>query len=396
MLEKYQRVYATIDLDAVHDNIEEMKRNISPDTQIMGIIKADGYGHGAVMIGKELEPVPYVFGYGVATAEEAFHLRNAGLHKPILILGYTFPYSYEEMIMQDIRPTVFRYDMLEQLSECAAKLGKKVKVHIKVDTGMARIGVSPDESGMAFVKKALSYKELEIEGVFTHFAKADETDKSAARKQLDQISQFIDRMETETGYHIPVKHCANSAGIMELKEANMDVVRAGIILYGMQPSDEVRKDMALKPVLSLKSHIVYIKQVEKGTPVSYGGTYITDKRMRIATIPVGYADGYARALSNKGYVLIHGKRAPILGRICMDQFMVSVEDIPEAQMGTEVTLIGRDGSEQITMEEVGELSGRFNYEFACELGPRVPRVYVKNGRICAYTFGEIGNTIAVS
>lgn len=379
MLEKYQRVYAEVDLDAIHYNVEQMKKNIAPDTKIMGIIKADGYGHGAVRIGRELERLDHVFGYGVATAEEAFTLREAGLEKPILILGYTFPYYYEEVIRQDIRPTVFRYDTLNELAACAAKLGKKAKIHIKVDTGMSRIGIRPDESGVSFVKEALSYELLEIEGVFTHLARADEKDKSSAERQVDRISQFYNRIETELRYHIPIKHCSNSAGIIQLQEANWDMVRAGIILYGLWPSQEIDKNaISLQPVLSLRSHIVYIKEIEKGTPVSYGGTYITEKSMRIATIPVGYGDGYPRGLSNKGYVLIHGKKAPILGRVCMDQFMVSVEEIPEAGEGDEVTLIGKDSDQQITMEELGELSGRFNYELACTLGQRIPRIYKKS------------------
>lgn len=392
-----KRIYAKVDLDALCANVEAIRNALNPGTKIMAIIKANGYGHGAVPIGKELETFDTVFGYGVATAEEAFALRKAGLHKPVLILGYTFPDNYEALIEQDISMTVFRYETLEELSTCAARLGKKAKVHIKVDTGMSRIGIFPDESGLAFVKKALSYNELMIEGVFTHFARADETDKTSAEKQFDQISQFWNDIEAQTGYQIPWKHCANSAGIMELQKTHMDMVRAGIILYGMWPSEEVEKEkISIQPMLSLKSRIVHIKQVAKGTPVSYGGTYVTDKEMRIATIPVGYADGYPRSLSGKGYVLIHGKKAPILGRICMDQLMVSVEDIPEAQTGSEVTLIGKDGGCQITMEELGDLSGRFNYEFACGLGERVPRIYIKKGEICAYTFGEAGNTIAVS
>ncbi|MCM1388344.1 MAG: alanine racemase [Bacillus sp. (in: Bacteria)] len=386
-MEKYQRVYARVDLDALHANVEAIEKIISPGAKIMGIIKANGYGHGAAPIGRELETFDTVFGYGVATAGEALTLREAGLKKPILILGYTFSDCYEELIKHDISMAVFRYDTLEELSACAAKLGKKAKIHIKVDTGMSRIGVFPDESGLAFVKKALSYEALTIEGVFTHFARADEKDKRFAEKQFDRISQFWDKVETQTGYRIPIKHCANSAGIVELPKTHMDMVRAGIILYGLWPSDEVEKDkIALRPILSLKSHIVHIKEVEKGTSVSYGGTYVTDKNMRIATIPVGYADGYPRALSGKGYVLIHGKKAPILGRICMDQFMVSVDDIPQAQPLDEVTLIGKDGAEEITMEMLGNLSGRFNYEFACGLGERVPRIYIKKEKICAYTF----------
>lgn len=381
-MNNYQRIYAAVDLDAVLYNLEQIKKNISPDTKIMGIIKADGYGHGAVRIGMELEHLDYVFGYGVATAEEALFLRQSGLRKPILILGYSFPYCYDELIEKEIRQTVFRYDMLEELDSRAAKLGRKAKVHIKVDTGMTRIGIYPDDSGLGFVKKALSYKNIEVEGVFTHFARADEKDKESVNTQLNRISRFMQRIETELGYRIPVKHCSNSAGIIELKEANMDMVRAGIIIYGLWPSSEVKKNIVpLKPALSLKSRIVYIKQVEKGVPVSYGGTYITDKKMRIATIPVGYGDGYPRSLSNKGYVLIHGKQAPILGRVCMDQFMVCIDDIPEAEEGDEVTLIGKDEGAQITLEELGALSGRFNYEFACNLGQRIPRVYIKNGEV---------------
>lgn len=384
MKENYQRVYAAIDLDAVCYNMEQMHGNLSAHTKMIGVIKTDGYGHGAVQIGRELEQMDYVFGYAVATAEEALILRHAGLEKPILILGYTFPYCYEDLIRQDIRPAVFREDTVDELAACARRLGKSAKVHVKVDTGMTRVGIRPDESGLAFVDKVLHTEGIELEGMFTHFARADERDKTAAMEQLTQIRDFINLAEKESGYRIPVKHCANSAGLIEIREADMDVVRAGITLYGLWPSPEVSRDIVnLHPVLSLKSHIVYIKEVEAGVPVSYGGTYVTPKRMRIATIPVGYGDGYPRGLSGKGYVLIRGRRAPILGRVCMDQFMVSVEEIPEAAEGDEVTLIGTDGKEQITMEELGELSGRFNYELACDLGKRIPRVYLKNGRITA-------------
>lgn len=384
MTGNYERVRAVVDLDAVCYNMEHMHRNLSEGTRMIGVIKTDGYGHGAVQIGRELEKMDYVFGYAVATAEEAFILRHAGLQKPILILGYTFPYCYEELIRCDIRPTVFREDTVDELSACARKLGKSVKVHVKVDTGMTRVGVRPDDSGLAFVEKVLGTEGVEPEGMFTHFARADETDKTSAREQLRQIQDFMERVERELHCHIPIKHCSNSAGIIELPEANMDAVRAGITLYGLWPSAQMSRDIVnLRPVLSLKSRIVYVKEVEAGVPVSYGGTYVTPKSMRIATIPVGYGDGYPRGLSNKGCVLIHGKKAPILGRVCMDQFMVSVDHIPEATEGDEVTLIGADGGERITMEELGELSGRFNYELACDLGKRIPRVYVKEGRVVA-------------
>ena len=384
MLDKYQRVYAAVDLDAIHNNMEQMHSHLSPGTKMFGVIKTDAYGHGAVQIGRELETMEYVSGYAVATAEEAVILRHAGLRKAILVLGYTFPYCYEDMVRHDISLTVFREDSLDSLAACARKMGKDVRVHVKVETGMSRLGILPDESGLKFVGKLLHTEGIVLEGMFTHFAKADETDKSAAIRQLAMLQDFMERVETKLNCHIPVKHCSNSAGIVELPEANLDAVRAGITLYGLWPSAEVSRDIiSLQPALSLRSHIVYIKEVEAGTPVSYGGTYVTAGKMRIATIPVGYGDGYPRSLSNKGYVLIHGKRAPILGRVCMDQFMVGLDGIPEAEEGDEVTLIGRDGKAQITMEELGDLSGRFNYELACDLGKRIPRVYFRGGQITA-------------
>lgn len=385
--EEYLRVYARIDLDALRKNMEHMKENLSTKTRILGVIKTDGYGHGAIPIAKELEPLEYVYGFATATAEEAFILRDKGINKPILILGYTFPYSYERLIREEVRICVFREDTLAQLSKAVSDLSmngiiKKAKVHIKVDTGMNRIGVSADLKGLAFVEKAFETDGVEVEGIFTHFARADEIDKKAVEGQLKAFWDFLALIKERTGREIPVIHCSNSAGIVEMPEANMDVVRAGITLYGLWPSDQVRKDIVpLTPVLSLYSHIVYIKEIGEGAQVSYGGTYIAKHKMRVATIPVGYGDGYARGLSNKGWVLVHGKRAPVIGRVCMDQFMIDVTKIPEAAQGDKVTLIGRDGEEMITMEELGELSGRFNYEFACGLGKRVPRVYTKGGQI---------------
>jgi len=387
MREDYQRVYAEVNLDAIRSNMENMKANLAPGTKMIGVIKTDGYGHGAVPLGKELEMLDYVWGFAVATAEEALLLRHAGLKKPVLILGYTFPYSYESLIREDIRMAVFRYDTLKELSETCAALKRKgvnakAKVHVKVDTGMSRIGVTPDEKGLAFVQSAFDTENVEVEGIFTHFARADETDKSAAKKQLSAFESFLQLIKDRTGKEIPLKHCSNSAGIIELPEANMDVVRAGITLYGLWPSEQVRKDIvSLTPALSLYSHIVYIKEIEAGTQVSYGGTFTAASRMRIATIPAGYGDGYPRGLSGKGYVLVHERRAPILGRVCMDQFMIDVTNIPEAVQGDRVTLIGQDGQEKITMEMLGEISGRFNYELACDLGKRIPRVYTKGGKI---------------
>ncbi len=381
-LERYARGYVTVNLDAIVSNMRHMKANLAEQTKVMGVIKTDGYGHGAVPIARQLENLDFVFGYAVATPEEAGLLRRAGIKKPILILGYTFPYCYEKLVEEQIRPAVFRYDALSALGETAARMGKTLPVHIKVDTGMNRIGIRPDETGLAFVQKALETPGITVEGIFTHFARADETDKTAAKQQLVKFQNFCKEIQEKLGVRIPIQHCSNSAGIVEMRDANMDMVRAGITLYGLWPSDEVRQDIVeLTPALSWYTHISYIKEVEPGNAVSYGGTYTVEKPMRIATIPVGYGDGYPRGLSNKGYVLINGKKAPILGRVCMDQFMVDVTQIPEAKEGALVTLIGRDGEEQITMEELGDLSGRFNYELACDIGKRIPRVYLEKGKI---------------
>lgn len=382
MLEKYQRVYAEINLDAIESNMNNMHQNLDAHTKMIGVIKTDAYGHGAVQIGKILEQMDFVFGYAVATAEEAMILRHEGLKKPILILGYTFPYSYEMMIQNDVRFTVFRYDCMERIAQCADRIHKKAKVHIKVDTGMSRIGITPDEKGIEFVRQLLKTDNLEIEGIFTHFSRADEKDKTTTEGQLEKFCHFCERIKEELDYDVPLKHCSNSASIIELPKANMDLVRAGITLYGLWPSEEVNRNIIeLTPVLSLKSHVVYIKEVEAGTEIGYGGTYVAESKRRVATIPVGYGDGYPRGLSNKGYVLIHGQKAPILGRVCMDQFMVDITDIRQAQEGDEVILIGESHGEKITVEQLGEISGRFHYELTCDLGRRIPRVFTKQGKV---------------
>ena len=379
---KYDRVYAGIELDNVEYNLNQIAKVLKKDTKIIGVIKTDGYGHGALPIAKVLEKLDYIHGYGVATAEEALQLKNNGIRKPIIIIGYSFPSSYEEMIVRDVRLTVFREDMLEEINDLAGRLGLICKIHIKVDTGMSRIGVFPNDEGLMFVKKALAFPNIKVEGIFTHFARADETDKSYAYNQLKIFNSFVARIKDELSYEIPIIHCSNSAGIIEMPEANMTCVRAGIIMYGMWPSNEVRRDIIdLKPLLSLKSHITFIKTVPPGTQVSYGGTYITEKETRIATVPVGYGDGYSRALSGKGYVIVHGKKVKILGRVCMDQFMIDVSDVQNIAEGDEVTLIGRDGEAVITMEDIENWSGMLNYELSCIIGKRVPRVYTRNGEV---------------
>ena len=382
---EFQRVYAQIDLDAIRHNVMRIREHMNPGTKIMAVIKADGYGHGGVPIARCIDEFEYVVGYAVASAEEAMLLRREGISKPILILGYAFPYNYEQLVREEIRLTVFREDTLLQLSNASMKAGKCAKIHIKVDTGMGRIGIAPDETGLMLVKKAMEMPGIEIEGIFTHFANADEADKTGTYDQFKVFQDFLQRIETDFKLQIPIKHCGNSASVIELPDTHMDMVRPGIMLYGLWPSDQVSKEsMKLEPALSLHSHVIYVKDLHKGQSVSYGGTFTADKEMRIATIPVGYGDGYPRRLSGKGYVLIRGQKAPILGRVCMDQFMVDVTKIMGTTEGDPVTLIGTDGSKQISAELLGELSGRFHYELVCDLGKRIPRVYVQEGRIISY------------
>lgn len=368
------RITAYIHLEAVEENFRRMKANLKEGVQMVAVIKTDAYGHGAVRIAKLVEPYPYIWGFAVAAVSEGLELRAAGITKPILILGYTFEEDYEAMIQNGIRPAVFTERMAEAFDAAAARIGKRAPIHIAVDTGMSRIGFADTAESILTVKKISGMGHLSIEGVFTHFARADETDKQETMRQMHRFTDFCDAMEA-LGVHGFLRHCSNSAGILELPMANMDMVRAGITIYGIYPSDEVSREIPLAPVMELKSHVVYIKMIEPGTAISYGGTFVAEHPMLIATIPVGYGDGYPRSLSNCGYVLIRGKKAPILGRVCMDQFMVDVTDI-EAELLDEVTLLGRDGDAEITVDELGALSNRFPYEFVCDIGKRVPRVYL--------------------
>ncbi|GFI21258.1 alanine racemase 1 [Lachnospiraceae bacterium] len=383
-MKHYDRAWAEIDLDALLFNIESICNKIRKNTKIIAVIKTDGYGHGAKQIAQVLEEEQQVWGYAVATAEEAFILRDSKIQKPILALGYTFPYSYERFIKEDIRSTVFTLDTAKELSDIAVKNKKNCKIHIKIDTGMTRIGINPDAEGLALIRQICALPSLEIEGIFTHFATADESDKTKTYHQMQLFQEFAEQVEQEIQQKIPMKHCSNSAGIVELPEANMDAVRAGIILYGLWPSDIVQANnrIQLKPMFTLKSRVVYVKTVPKGQEISYGGTYTTMRETKVATICIGYGDGYPRSLSNVGVVLLQGQRVPILGRVCMDQFMVDVTDLNlPVCVGDIVTLIGKDGRECITMEELGKLSGRFNYELVCDIGKRIPRIYKQKDTI---------------
>lgn len=379
-MKPYSRVYATVNLDAVESNMKVMRACLPASTSMIGVVKTDGYGHGAVPVAETIEP--YVEGYAVASIDEAVLLRRHGVGKMILVLGVTHESRYGDLVRYDIRPSMFRYDEVKLFSDTAQQIGKKAAVHLAVDTGMSRIGMRPDEESADLVLSMSELPGIWIEGMFTHFARADETCKAAYEAQYKAYREFADLLFAR-GISIPIRHCSNSAGIVEgLGSNHLDMVRAGISIYGLYPSDEVDQEkVKLTPAMELKSCVTYVKTIEPGEAVSYGGTFVADRRTRVATVPVGYGDGYMRSLSNKGFVLIRGRRARILGRVCMDQFMVDVTDIPEAKEDDPVTLIGRDGDELISVEELARMGDGFHYEIICGIGKRVPRVYIKGGEI---------------
>lgn len=378
-MKSYHRVYASVDLDAVVYNMESMKKNLDQKTGMIGVVKADGYGHGAVPIAKTIDP--YVTAYAVATADEALQLRRHGIRKSVLILGVTHPSRYEELIQEEICPAIFTMEQAMPLSDMAVKMGKSATIHLALDTGMSRIGMEPTEKGADLAAAIAGLPGIRIEGIFTHFAKADERNKQSADAQFTRYLEFL-RLLKERGVQIPLRHCSNSAGIIDMPYANLDLVRAGISIYGLYPSDEVLKtQVPLHPVMELKSFVTYVKTIQAGQEVSYGGTFAADHTMRVATIPVGYGDGYPRNLSGKGWVLINGKKAPILGRVCMDQFMADVTEIGDVQVDTPVTLIGKDGDLRIRVEDLAETAGGFHYEIICDIGKRVPRVYLQEGKV---------------
>ena len=370
------RIYAAIHMDALEQNLENMRKNLTPGTKMIGVIKANAYGHGSVPVARLMEKKDYIWGYAVANVPEAEELREAGMKKPILILGYVFPEDYQTLVDLEIRPAVFDYETAELLSQEAQKAGKVHPIHLAFDTGMTRIGFRHPKESIPEILRISKLPGITIEGAFTHFARADEQDLTFAHQQFAKYQEFLMLLE-EAGIQIPVRHCNNSAGILWHREGDLDAVRPGITLYGIAPSNEVvNPGVELHPMMELKSHISFVKEVEAGVAVSYGGTFVTTKdSTRIATIPVGYADGYPRSLSNKGYVLINGKKAPIIGRICMDQMMVDVTDIPDVQVEDVVTLVGTDGDETITIEEIANPAARFDYEMLCDISSRVTRVY---------------------
>ncbi|MBU3876343.1 alanine racemase [Faecalicatena sp. AGMB00832] len=380
-MKQYSRVYARVDLDAIEYNMEQMKKHIGDDAQIIAVVKMDGYGHGAAPIARMFEEKDYIWGYATASLEEAISLRNSGIEKPILVLGCVFPEQYEDMLTYDIRTTIYMEETAREISKAAQKLGKTACFHIKIDTGMGRLGFLPNQESIQKIAEISRLPHVNVEGVFTHFAKADETDKSYTLTQHEKFTWVKNALE-EAGIYITYYHCDNSAGIIDFPDMKHNLVRAGIATYGMYPSDEVHKEaVSLRPALELISHVTFVKEVEAGESISYGGTFTAKERMKVATVPVGYGDGYSRGLSNKADVLIHGKRARILGRVCMDQFMVDVTDIPDVKFMDQVVLVGYDQNEHITVEELSAVCGRFNYEFVCCLGRRIPRVYTKGGEV---------------
>jgi len=380
-MKKYTRICARVDLDAIEYNIEMMRKNIKEETKMMAVLKTDGYGHGAVQIARVLEDKEYIWGYAVATLDEAIRLRRGCMSKPILVLGVVFPDQWPEIISNDIRMTVYKEEAVKVVSEIAKVMDKKAYIHIKLDTGMGRLGFPINEESVDIIENISKLPNVVMEGMYTHFAKADEIDKSFTEKQIRDYLWMKDKL-AKRGIVFDYYHCSNSAGIIDMPEANMDMVRAGISTYGLYPSEEVRKEnVPLKPAMELIGHVAYVKWVEAGTPISYGGTFVTERRTKIATIPLGYGDGYARSLSNKADVLIRGKRARVIGRICMDQFMVDVTDIDDVEYGDKVTLIGFDGDEHIPVEELGDIADRFSYEFVCDLGKRIPREFIRHGKV---------------
>ncbi|RKD30070.1 alanine racemase [Thermohalobacter berrensis] len=379
-LEKVRPVWAEINLDNLIHNLNEVKRIVKEGTLITAVVKADAYGHGSIMAAKTfLENGADRL--AVATLSEAIELRNNGINAPILILGYTPTSQAEEVVSNNIIQTVYTFEHAKKISKAAKKLDKTGKIHIKIDTGMSRIGFKPNESTINDIIKITELDNIEIEGIFSHFAVADEKDKTFTEKQFQKFNWLVESLE-DKGIVIPIKHISNSAATIDLPDYNLNMVRPGIMLYGLYPSDEVNKEkVKLKPAMTLKTHISHVKQVSEGTGVSYGLTFTTDKKSTIGTLPIGYADGFTRLLSNKTEVAIKGKRAPIIGRICMDQSMVDLTDIERVKPGDEVIIMGDGKDNSPHIDEIAKILGTINYEVVCMVSRRVPRVYIKNDKI---------------
>ena len=364
-----------IDLDAISENFNAIAAKAQ--VPVMAVVKADAYGHGAIQVARLLQDRAACF--GVSSMLEATELRRAGLTNPILILGHTPVSAFDTAVREAIRPTIFRYEDAVALSDAAVAAGMVAPFHFAVDTGMSRIGFPVTEEAADTCAQIAKLPGLMPEGIFSHFATADCEDLSRSRAQAKRFDDFCSMLKAR-GVEIPIRHLNNSAGLMNF-DAHYDMVRAGIVTYGMYPSEEVSPELLkLKPALQFLSKVTFVKTLPAGREISYGGTYVTTKETRVATVPVGYADGYRRSLSGNFYCLIHGKKAPILGRICMDQMMVDVSEIPQTKPGDRVTLVGTDAEETITMEAIAAAADSFNYEFVCGISRRVPRIYVSGGK----------------
>lgn len=371
----YSNTYVNIDLDAIEHNLHQAQKRAG--VQVMAVIKADAYGHGAVPVARALEGQCAFF--GVANVAEALELRRAGIQTNIMVLGHIFPEYFDAVVENEIRIPIFSLEEAERLSQAAQKQNKSAYVHIAVDTGMSRIGFQVTESAADICLQIAKFPGLTLEGIFSHFATADTADLTRTKQQVQRFDTFYE-MLCSRGLQIPLRHIDNSAGTIRFGH-HYEMVRFGISLYGLEPSDEVDiSAMGLQPAMGWYSQVAHLKVLEAGREISYGGTYVTDRETLVATIPVGYADGYRRCLSNRFYVLIHGMKAPILGRICMDQFMVDVSHIPGVQVGDPVVLMGSQGEETITTEALAAAAESFNYEQVCDIGRRVPRVYIRDGK----------------
>ncbi|MDA3734116.1 alanine racemase [Niameybacter massiliensis] len=375
MLSLRPRVVAEVSTEAIRHNYHEIRKVIPHNTQIMSIVKADGYGHGAIEIAKIFQDEGADC-FAVAIAKEGEELREAGIEKPILVLGYTPAADIEALIQYDLTQTVFSYEMAEFISEEAAKFNKSVNVHIKVDTGMGRIGFLADPQSVEEIKRIATLPNINMEGIFTHFSTADESDPSYTKEQWSIFTGFLNELH-EAGIEFPIVHAANSAAVMVHSYAYVNMVRPGIIMYGYYPSDYLfGKKINLQPAMTLKTQVVHVKTLGEGHYIGYGRKFCTPREMKVATIPIGYADGYSRRLSNKGRVLIRGQYANVLGNICMDQFMVDVTHIDDISVGDEVVVFGSQGDKTVSIEELARLTDTINYEIMCMIGKRVPRIYV--------------------
>jgi alanine racemase len=378
---KLNRAWAEINLDHIAHNVREIRRITDKKAEIMGVVKADAYGHGVMEVARTLLQHG-VSRLAVSMLDEAVQLRKNGITVPILVLSYTDPRRAEEIILHDVTQAVFSHDLAGALSDAAVRLKRNVKIHIKIDTGMTRVGFMPGYSAIKNVLEINKLPRIIIEGLFTHFASADEREKEYTYMQFERFMSICSELN-RIGVYIPIKHCANSAAIVEFPEMHLDMVRPGIILYGMYPSEEVDKSrIDLRPAMTLKANVILVKDVEPNTCISYGRIFTTARASRIATIPIGYADGYTRMLSNKGKVLVNGEIAPVVGRVCMDQCMIDVTDLgSEVKVGDEAVLFGSQGDSRIAIEEVAAAIGMINYEMVCIIGKRIPRAYLEGGRV---------------